>query len=82
MTNYRNGSRFLKETYNPNIPAWDGDNFQLISQNSLEHLWTNVTGQAHVGNPRCAAGQLEVPGPLVKVQEETFGVDERGDLED
>lgn len=41
-----------------------------------------MTGQAHVGNPRCAAGQLEVPGPLVKVQEETFGVDERGDLED
>ena len=29
---------FKKGTYNPTIPGWDGNNFQLISQNNLGYL--------------------------------------------
>lgn len=39
---------FKKGTYNPTIPGWDGNNFQLISQNNLGYLWNNGTYQFHV----------------------------------
>lgn len=41
-----------------------------------------MTSQGRVGDLHYEAGQLEVPGRGVKVQEESFGDNETGELED